>query len=64
MTRLRAAGCGGSYRGSTMGKNFTYACIALLALTGLAVAVIPNGMRFTGWLLLAAAAVWAVGNLI
>lgn len=44
-----------------MGKNFTYACIALLALTGLAVAVIPNGMRFTGWLLLAAAAVWAVG---
>ena len=38
--------------------------IALLALTGLAAAVIPNGMRFTGWLLLGTAAVWALGILV
>ena len=47
-----------------MRKKIPYVCIALLALTGLAVAVIPNGMRFTGWLLLGAAAVWAMGALV
>ena len=44
-----------------MGKKLPYVCIALLALTGLGLAVIPNGMRFTGWLCLGAAAAWALG---
>lgn len=46
-----------------MRKKIPFICIALLALTGLAAAVIPNGMRFTGWLLMGAAAVWAAGIL-
>ncbi len=37
--------------------------IALLALAGLGLAVIPNGMRFTGWLFLGTAAVWILGIL-
>lgn len=40
------------------------ALIALTALAGLALALIPNGMRFTGRLLLGAAAVWAMGILV
>lgn len=44
-----------------MGKRALYLCIALLALTGLGLAVIPNGMRFTGWLCMGAAAVWIAG---
>ena len=47
-----------------MRKNLPYACIALLTLTGLGLVVIPNGMRFTGWLFLGAAAVWALGLLV
>lgn len=38
--------------------------IILLALTGLAAVVIPNGMRFTGWLCLGTAAVWTLGILV
>ena len=38
--------------------------IILLALTGLAAVVIPNGMRFTGWLCLGTAAVWTRGILV
>lgn len=34
---------------------------ALLVLTGLGLVVIPNGMRFTGWLCLGAAAAWTMG---
>lgn len=44
-----------------MGKKLPYVCIALLALTGLGLAVIPNGMRFTGWLCMGTAAAWALG---
>lgn len=40
------------------------ALIALTALAGLALALIPSGMRFTGRLLLGAAAVWAMGILL
>ena len=47
-----------------MGKKLPYICIALLALTGLGLAVVPNGMRFTGWLLLGTAAVWAAGMFV
>ena len=45
-----------------MGKKLPYICIALLALTGLGLAVVPNGMRFTGYLFLGTAAVWAAGS--
>lgn len=38
--------------------------IGLLVLLGLGLTVIPNGMRFTGWLLLGMAAVLAVGILL
>ena len=38
--------------------------IALPALTGLALILIPNGMRFTGWLLLWTAAAWLAGLLL
>lgn len=38
--------------------------IAIPALLGLALIVIPNGMRFTGFLLLGAAAVWTAGLLL
>ncbi len=44
-----------------MRKNIFYLMIAILTLTGLGLVVIPNGMRFTGWLLLGTAAVWAAG---
>ena len=47
-----------------MGKKLPYICIALLALTGLGLAVVPNGMRFTGWLLLGTAAAWAAGMFV
>ena len=47
-----------------MGKKLPYICIALLALTGLSLAVVPNGMRFTGWLLLGTAAAWAAGMFV
>ena len=38
--------------------------IGLLAALGLALIVIPSGMRFSGWLLLGAAAVWMTGILL
>lgn len=38
--------------------------IALLALTGLGLTVIPNGMRFTGWLCMGTAAAWAAGMFV
>ena len=44
-----------------MRKNIFYLMMAILTLTGLGLVVIPNGMRFTGWLLLGTAAVWAAG---
>lgn len=44
-----------------MRKKFLYVSIVLLTLTGLGLIIIPNGMRFTGYLLLGAAAVWAAG---
>ena len=47
-----------------MGKKLPYICIALLALTGLSLAVVPNGMRFTGWLLRWTAAAWILGLLV
>ncbi len=55
---------GGFYRGYHMRMKFLYACIALLSLTGLGLIIIPNGMRFTGWLFLGAAAAWTVGILV
>ncbi len=42
----------------------SYFAIGALALFGLVVIVVPNGMRFTGWLLLGTAAVWAAGLLV
>ena len=42
----------------------SYILTALLALTGLALILIPNGMRFTGWLLLWTAAAWILGLLV
>lgn len=42
----------------------SYILTALPALTGLALILIPNGMRFTGWLLLWTAAVWILGLLL
>ena len=47
-----------------MRTKFLYACIALLTLTGLGLIIIPNGMRFTGWLFLGVAAAWTVGILV
>lgn len=42
----------------------SYLAIGLLVLLGLGLIVIPNGMRFTGWLLLGTAAVWILGLLL
>lgn len=38
-----------------------YFIIGFLALAGIALIVVPNGMRFTGWILLGSAAVWTAG---
>ena len=35
---------------------------ALLVLAGLGLVMVPNGMRFTGYLFLGTAAVWAAGS--
>lgn len=45
-------------------NGIQWAANGVLALLGLGVAVIPNGMRFTGWLLLGAAAAWTAGRLL
>lgn len=45
---------------SSKKKKILWAAIAGLAAIGLALVVIPNGMRFTGWLLLGVAALWVV----
>lgn len=47
-----------------MGKKLPYACMALLALAGLSLTIVPNGMRFTGYLCLGTAAAWAVGTVL
>lgn len=47
-----------------MREKLPYACMALLALTGLGLTIVPNGMRFTGWLCLGTAALWALGLLL
>ena len=44
-----------------MREKIPYWTIALLTLAGLALVVIPNGMRFTGFLFLGAAALWLSG---
>lgn len=38
--------------------------IAILSLLGLAIIIIPNGIRFTGFLLLGTAALWTTGLLL
>ena len=45
-------------------RKKSYFIIGLLVLLGLALVVIPNGMRFTGWFLLGAGVVWIVGDLL
>ena len=47
-----------------MKEKTQYLWIKLLALLGLLIAVIPNGIRFTGFLLLGAAALWTAGLLL
>ena len=47
-----------------MKKRPQYIFIAILALLGLALATVPNGMRFTGFLFLGAAGLWAAGILL
>ena len=47
-----------------MKKKTQSILIALLLLLGLALVVIPNGMRFTGFLFLGAAALWVTGLLL
>ena len=42
-------------------KHTVYGLIAVLIVLGLALVVIPNGMRFTGFFLLGLAAVWILG---
>ena len=44
-----------------MREKIPYWTIALLTLAGLALVVIPNGMRFTGFLFLGSAALWLSG---
>lgn len=41
-----------------------YFSITILTLLGLALVIIPNGIRFTGFLLLGAAALWLTGLLL
>ena len=47
-----------------MKKKPQYIFIAVLALLGLSLITIPNGMRFTGFVFLGAAALWAAGLLL
>lgn len=47
-----------------MKKRPQYIFIAILALLGLALVIIPNGIRFTGYLLLGTAALWTAGLLL
>ncbi|EOS66822.1 YdcF family protein [Oscillibacter sp. 1-3] len=47
-----------------MKKKPQYIFIAVLALLGLVLITIPNGMRFTGFVFLGAAALWAAGLLL
>lgn len=47
-----------------MKKKRSICIIAILFFLGLALVIIPNGMRFTGFLFLGAAALWAVGLLL
>lgn len=47
-----------------MKKHPQYIVITFLALLGLAIIVIPNGIRFTGCLLLGTAALWTTGLLL
>ncbi len=47
-----------------MKKRPQYIFIAISALLGLALATVPNGMRFTGFLFLGAAGLWAAGILL
>lgn len=47
-----------------MKKKTQYRFIAVLILLGLALVIIPNGIRFTGFLLLGAAALWLTGLLL
>ena len=44
-----------------MREKIPYWTIVLLTLAGLALVVIPNGMRFTGFLFLGSAALWLSG---
>lgn len=47
-----------------MKEKTQYRFIAVLILLGLALVIIPNGIRFTGFLLLGAAALWLTGLLL
>lgn len=47
-----------------MKRHPQYLCIAIFALLGLILLVVPIGVRFTGFLLLGAAALWAAGILL
>ena len=47
-----------------MKKTSSIYIIAILISLGLALVIIPNGMRFTGFLFLGAAALWAAGLLL
>ena len=47
-----------------MKNSIQPASIAALALLGLALAVIPSGMHFTGFLFLGTAAIWSMGLLL
>jgi len=44
-----------------MTVKLRWAAVAVLVLMGLTLIMIPSGMRFTGWLCLGTAAVWAAG---
>ena len=47
-----------------MMRKTPYLFIAILTLLGLALVIIPNGIRFTGFLLLGIAALWLTGILL
>lgn len=47
-----------------MKKKTQYRFIAILIFLGLSLVIIPNGIRFTGFLLLSAAALWLTGLLL